>query len=205
MTALANPGEMSLLQRQPNELLERVTRGWHQPFASAPGHRHLGHVEVATRIDPDPVRDEEVARGTGIRASAPACLEDPAAVEDADPAAGSAGFRGAGAGPAARVKAQLRHVNPAGLLVDQELKRPGHVVPLSLIAPVRREELEAAVLAVGDVDRAVLVHGQAMRDVKLARTAPRLAPRLEQAAVRRETMDARVAVAVRDVEITRRS
>ena len=66
---------------------------------------------------------------------------------------------------------------------------------------VGREELNAAVLAIGDVHGAVGVDGDAVRHVKLPRPAPRLAPREQQPAVGRRTVDARVAVAVGDVHL----
>src|SRR5262249_43493155 len=96
----------------PGELLERVTGGRHHPGAAAAGHRHLGHVDVAARIDPDAVRREEVAGRGRVVAAAPAGVELAGPVEDADAAARVAGLRRAGAGPAPRAEAQLGDVEP---------------------------------------------------------------------------------------------
>src|SRR5438034_3802637 len=65
--------------------------------------------------------------------------------------------------------------------------------------------LDPAVLAVADVDAALLVHPQAVREMELAglHLAGR-APRRQQAALGLEAMDAAVAVAVRDVQVARR-
>src|SRR5262249_5440407 len=87
--------------------------------------------------------------------------------------------------------------------VDEELAGTGHVGPLPSIDAVRREDLQAAVLAVRDIYGSVLVHGQAVGHVKLARPAPRLSPGAKEPAVGRAAVDAGVAVDVADVEIAR--
>src|SRR5262249_21946534 len=189
----------------PGELLERVTGGRHHPGAAAAGHRHLGHVDVAARIDPDAVRREEVAGGGRVVAAAPAGVELAGPVEDTDAAARVAGLRRARAGPAPRAETQLGDVEPPARPVDEHLTGTGDIGPLAAEDAVRREELQAAVLAVGDAHGAVLVDGQAVRDVELTRAAARFAPRLLQPAVGREAVDAGVAVAVGDVEVAGRS
>src|SRR5262249_15944991 len=88
------------------------------------------------------------------------------------------------------------------LSADEHLTRPGHVVQLAARRAVWPEQHHPAVLAVGDIDGAVRVNGNAVRDVELPYPTTRLAPRVEQFAVGRETVDAFVAVAVGDVEVT---
>ena len=68
-------------------------------------------------------------------------------------------------------------------------------------SPSGLEKLHAAVLAVGDEDRALAVDGDAVRDMKLSGTAPRLSPREQQAAVRRKLVNAGVAIPVADVDV----
>ena len=98
----------------------------------------------------------------------------------------------------ADVEAALRaalQVEPGGAM---------HVDPLRLELAVAGADLDAVVLAVGDVDPAVGFAADVVGDVELARIGARLAPREEQLAVRRELVHARVAVAVGDVEIALR-
>ena len=68
-------------------------------------------------------------------------------------------------------------------------------------AAVGRKELQAAILAIGDVDRAGAIDGDAVRHVKLPGPAPGSPQDREQSAVGREAMDAGVAVAVGDVHL----
>src|SRR5262249_56907215 len=85
-----------------------------------------------------------------------------------------------------------------------DLTRAGDAGALAAVGAGRREELDAAVLAVRDVDGAVRPHGQAVGEVELTRAAAGFPPGLNQAAVGREAVDPGVAVAVRDVKVTRR-
>ncbi len=82
-----------------------------------------------------------------------------------------------------------------------EAARAVQVVPLRLVLAVAVEHLHAVVLAVGDVDPAVVVGGDVVGDVELAGLAAGLAPRHDQLAVGRELVHARVAVAVGDVDL----
>ena len=75
------------------------------------------------------------------------------------------------------------------------------VVPLRLVAAVAVENLHPVVLAVGDIDPAVRVGDDVVRDVELARIGAALAPRKQQLAVRREFVDAGIRVAVRDIDV----
>ena len=79
-----------------------------------------------------------------------------------------------------------------------------HVVPLRLVFAVAVEHLDAVVFAVGDVDPAVGVAADVVGDVELAGIGAGLAPGHHQLAVRRVFVDARVAVAVGDVEVALR-
>src|SRR5258708_20479495 len=74
------------------------------------------------------------------------------------------------------------------------------VVPLRLPSAVAVEDLHPVVLAVGDVDPAVRIAADVVRNVELPRIGAGLAPRGQQLAVGRVFVDAGVAVAVRHVE-----
>ncbi len=88
-----------------------------------------------------------------------------------------------------------RHVETAGSV---------EVVPLRLVFAVAVEDLDAVVLAVGDVDPAIRVAADIVDDVELAGIGAGLAPRHNKLAVRRIFMHARIAVAVRDVDLVLR-
>ena len=83
-------------------------------------------------------------------------------------------------------------------------RRPMHVDPLSLVFAVAVEHLDPVIFPVGDVDPAVAVAADVVRDVELAGIGAGLAPGEQELAVRAEFMDPRIAVAVRDVEIALR-
>src|SRR4029077_9382551 len=85
-----------------------------------------------------------------------------------------------------------RHVEPTGTM---------QIVPLRLVAAVAVEDLDAVVLPVGDIDPALGVAADIVDDVELARIAARLAPRHEKLAVRREFVDAGIAVAIGDIDV----
>ena len=53
-------------------------------------------------------------------------------------------------------------------------------MPLGLVFAVAVEHLHAMVLAVGDIDQAVVVAGDVVHEVELARAGARLAPRGQQ-------------------------
>ena len=99
----------------------------------------------------------------------------------------------------------LAHVEAAlGARLQIQAGGPVHVVPLGLVPAVAVEDLHAVVLAVGHVHPAVGVAADVVRDVELAGIGARLAPRVQELAVRRVLVHARVAVAVGDVEIALR-
>src|SRR5207302_1592804 len=96
------------------------------------------------------------------------------------PAGGVSGGRRR-SGPHARNEAQLRHVDEA-LRVQGYLARPGHVRPLPKISSRVRKQLDAAILAVGDVDGPIPAHSDAVGYAELSRSLPRLAPGEQQTA-----------------------
>src|SRR5262249_52059609 len=55
-----------------DELLQRMAVGRHESAVAAGGHDHFADVQGPTRIEANIMRGEEVARGAGIRAAAPA-------------------------------------------------------------------------------------------------------------------------------------
>src|SRR4029077_10506151 len=94
--------------------------------------------------------------------------------------------------------ADIEAALPAALHV--EAGRPVQVDPLRLELDVPVEHLNAMVLASRDVDPAVGIAADVVRDVELARVGPGLTPRAQQGAVRRELVQARGAVPVGAVE-----
>ena len=91
------------------------------------------------------------------------------------------------------------------VVLDEDVLRPLHVGPLGEVLAGRAEDLDAVVLAIRDEDPPVGVDPGAVREVELAGTVPGLTPGLEELATVAEAVDATVAVAVRDVEVARRS
>src|SRR6184192_152969 len=99
-----------------------------------------------------------------------------------------------------------RHVGPdladieAAVLARLPIEpgRPVHVDPLRLVFAIAVEHLHAMVLAVGDIDPAIRIAADVMRDVELAGIGAGLAPGEQEFTVRAEFMDPRIAVAVRD-------
>src|SRR5205823_13856006 len=92
---------------------------------------------------------------------------------------------------------------------DVDLGWPPGAGPHVEVLAVRREDLDAVALAVGDVDLAGVLPDATDR-VKLVRAnlgvaelpgVADLAPRFQQLALRRVLVDAAVAVAVRDVDL----
>ena len=84
---------------------------------------------------------------------------------------------------------------------DVEAPRGADMVPLPQKIPVAVENLDAEVFAVSDVDQPFLVNGYRVRDVELALSDTFLPPGFEELPVFRELDDARVTVAVTDIEI----
>src|SRR5215467_13282619 len=73
--------------------------------------------------------------------------------------------------------------------------RTVEVTPLCLPFAVRVEYLHAVVLAVGDVNPALAIAADVVRDVELARIGARLAPRFQQLSIDCVFVDAGVAIA----------
>src|SRR2546425_1173369 len=105
--------------------------------------------------------------------------------------------------------ADLRGLAVVFLLGDVEIAVPAaadvigaaHAGPLAEEIAVRREDLDALVRPVGDVELAGIVERDAVRQVELARAMTRRAPRFDQPTVARETVHAGVAVAVGHVDV----
>ena len=131
-----------------SELLERVTRRRHQSAVAARRQHDLGDVEVAARVGADVVRREEIPRSARVLPAPPACEQSAVVVEHAHAPSGSVGGGGR-SGPHPRFIAQLGHEDVVGS-VDEHLTGPGDIGPLGEVLSLEREELDAAVLAVGD-------------------------------------------------------
>ena len=76
-----------------------------------------------------------------------------------------------------------------------------HAGPLAEVVALGREDLDALVRAVGDIELAVIVEGDAVRQVELALAIARRAPRFDEPAVARKAVHAGVAVAVGHVDV----
>src|SRR5258706_8553749 len=76
-----------------------------------------------------------------------------------------------------------------------------HAAPLTKELTLRREDLDALVGTVGNVELAGIVIGDAVRQVELALAFTRRAPRGDKPAVAREAVHASVAVAVGHIDI----
>src|SRR5262245_62704602 len=87
------------------------------------------------------------------------------------------------------------------LRVEIDVGRLVDVTPLSQELARRREDLDAAVLAVADVHLALAIDPEAVRQVELARLfLAGLPPRIQQGPLAREPMHPAVAVAVCGVQ-----
>src|ERR1700687_1221412 len=150
------------------------------------------------RINPDGVGREKVPRTKGIPGPAPARLEIASPVENAHAPtrrvrAGSSGPR-----PHPRVETQFGHQN-VFVPVDEHLTRPRDIPPFPKVLAVRREKLNATILAVSHVDGPLPVHGDPVRNLELTRTASDLPPGEKQPPLRRELVNPRIAVPIADV------
>jgi hypothetical protein len=92
---------------------------------------------------------------------------------------------------------------PAVATVDEEPARTVEVVQLGQVSPVGVEDLNPMVLAVGHVDEPLGVGRDVVRQVEAAGIGPRLPPGEEVPATGIVLVDARVPVAVGDVEVAR--
>src|SRR3979409_2475928 len=75
------------------------------------------------------------------------------------------------------------------------------IVPLRLPFAVAAERLQSVLLAVGDIEPALRIAADIVRDVELAGIGAGLTPGAQEFTVDGEFVDARIAVAVRDVEM----
>src|SRR5216684_5124903 len=82
-----------------------------------------------------------------------------------------------------------------------EAARAVQVLPLRLVSAVAVEHLDPVVFAVGDIDPAVRVAADVVRDIEAAGVGAGLAPGEQQFAVGAEFVNPRVAVTVGDVEV----
>ena len=143
---------------------------------------------------------EEITRGARIFPAAPPSLELSSGIENAHSTARGAGTRGADPGPHSGPEAQLRDVNISAS-IDEDLARAGDVDPLPQESSIRPEKLNPAILAVSDEDRSIRPHRDSVGELKLARTAPRLAPREKEIAPGRELVHSSVAVTIANVKL----
>src|SRR5688572_7778262 len=164
---------------------------------------HFGHINVAVRIDADVVWSEEVARGRRGLTATPTGQQFTLWTKDAYSTAGGVGSRWRRTRPHAGAISQFRDKQITSS-VEMDLARSRDFGPLFEELSVRRENLDAAVFAVGNEDPPPWIDCDPMRHVKLAWAAARCAPREKQLAVYCELVDSGVAVAVGDVDLTRR-
>src|SRR6266545_5482553 len=200
LASLRNDFECRTLARYADELLQAAHARRHRlagvgiVLPRRPGH--LPDIDIAMPVDAEAVRCGELTDGQ------PGFLIDPAdylalAREDAEtrPEIGELGvdrlMRPQLADVADAVRAAL-HVEAAGAV---------QIVPLRLVSAVAVEDLHPMVLPVGDIDPAVGIADDIVRDVEFARTGAAFAPGKQQLAVRREFVDAGVGVAVRDIDV----
>src|SRR5260221_5417938 len=134
--------------------------------------RDLADIDVAARIDGDAVRGDELAEfDPGMERAEPG--EDLALVADdaeARPEIGHVAVDrlvGAELADIAQRLLAARHVEPA---------RTVQVVPLRLVSSVAVEDLDAVVLAAGDIEPAVRIAADIVDDVELAGIRVGLAP-----------------------------
>src|SRR5580704_2362019 len=189
--------------RAPGELLDLVSGRLGRVDAVGlhpEGVGHLADVQVATGVDRDTVRSDEVARRCPAHgARAPPGHDVAVAVEDGDPARIVLAHEPVRERALALGPPQLRHLRVA-VGVDGDVAGPLHVGPLGEIPPVGVEDLDSVVLPVADVHPVVGAYGDAVRQVELARADPDRAPGRDQLPLRGEHVDPAVAVAVRHVD-----
>src|SRR6266850_132628 len=177
-----------------DELLQTAQPGRNGPAPAPVGVRHLPHVDVAARVHGQAVRRDELA---GLEPGRPIAEPRQQVALGAVDAHARADVRHVDVD--SHAAADLADVEARGAAVEEEAGGPVHVDPLRLELPPAVEDLDAMVLAVGHVHPALGVTRDVVRDVELPRVGAGLAPRAEQLAVGRVSVDARVAVAVGDV------
>src|ERR1051325_298581 len=165
---------------------------------AAPGTAgEFADIDVALAVDGDAVRRGELARcDAGMRlAEARQDLVAFGAMHadsrpDIRPIAVDLARRSALADIAKRVRSAR----------EAHAVRAMQIIPLRFPLAVTVEDLHPVVLAVRDIDPAVRIAADVVRNIELPRIGAGLAPRGEQLAVQRKFVDAGVAIAVRDVE-----
>src|SRR5262245_13476261 len=184
------------------ELLEGVAVRGGETAADREGPRHLAHVDVAARVDGDPVGSREASR-RGRLQGAPAREQAALLVVHAHPARARLGDRSVSLGFHPGVPPQLGHVGTA-LGVEHDVGRALRVGPLAEVLAVGTEDLDPIVLAVTDEHPSVRCHRDPVGKEELPRAAARHAPGALPLTARRELMNLAVAVAVGDVQVALR-
>lgn len=185
------------------ELLERVAVLGRAPTADCEGPRDFAHVEIVLRIERQSVRRGEAA-GRGAFGCSPAREQCALGIENRKPRVPHLGDRPEAVRGIPFVPCKFGDVDIA-LRIEREMRRTLRVRPLFEKLPVRTEDLDAVDLSVAHEHAAVGRTGDAVGQSKLARTIPRLAPRSDQLARGRKDVDARVPVAVGDVDLPLRA
>src|SRR6516162_233427 len=159
--------------------------------------RYLADIDITAGIDRQTVRRDELARLETGRAVAEPRQEFALGGIDADarPDIGHVVIDPHAAADLADVEARVAPT------LHVKAGRAVHVVPLPLVFAVAVEHLDAVVLAVGDIDPAIRVTADVVRDVELAGIGAGFAPRHQELAVRRVFVDAGIAIAVGDIDL----
>src|SRR5687768_5489399 len=132
--------------RPQRELLERVAAFGRVPAADRERPRDLAHVDVAFRVDGQPVRCSEAAGRAGV-GTAPAREHAAVPVVHAHAAVARLDDGPVPSGRRSRVPPQLGDVR-ASLRVEDEMRGALGVRPLAEVLAVGAEDLDAVVLAV---------------------------------------------------------
>src|SRR6185436_18302966 len=121
-----------------DELLQASQPGRHGAATAPVGEGHLTDVDVAARVDGEPVRRDELAglEPRGAIAESREQLALPAVNADARPDVGHVQVDGDAAPDFAHVEAALRAT------LQEQTGGAAHVVPLRLVLPVAVEHLD---------------------------------------------------------------
>ena len=139
------------------------------------GPYNLRNVDITMGIEGNVVRSEEITRSRRVRSTAPAIDPSAVSIEDADPATSGIGRRTLNAGPHSRSISQLGNVEVV-ITIKSDLTGTSDLRHLVDELTVRREALQAAVLAISDPDDSLRINSNPMRNMKLPRTASRFSP-----------------------------
>ena len=154
-----------------NKFLQRMAIGRDQAAVAAGRQRDFADVEVAERSTQMSCGAKKSPAAHGLSPPPQRACNSPRRIEDAHASAGR------GCPAAARCRGTCRRDSPTRRRircrrVDRHLAGPGHVGPLGEKLAVGREELQAAVLAIGDIHRPGAIDRDAVRHVKLPGPAP---------------------------------